>query len=102
MGIKYSHRLIPLEAARGIAAAIVVVRHYFLAFAPITRESLVGFWYFAFINGTGAVNFFFVLSGLVLYWGFFRTGDIKKLKIALLKRLPRLAAPVLIELNPVA
>ena len=38
-----------------------------------------------------------MLSGFVLCWGFFRTGEIQKLKIAFFKRLPRLIGPVLIS-----
>ncbi len=100
-----SHRLIPLEASRGVAAIIVLMHHFFLGFAPwITGflpaakndSSLIGHWYFVFFNGNGAVNFFFVLSGFVLCWGYFKTGEVRKLKIAFLKRLPRLMAPVLI------
>jgi len=105
LNIISTNRLIPLEACRGIAAIIVYISHFFLAFAPSitgllpqTRDgsSFIGHWYFVFFNGTGAVNFFFVLSGFVLCWGFFKTADVQKLKIAFLKRGPRLVAPVLI------
>ena len=50
---------------------------------------------FFLFNGTGAVNFFFVLSGFVLCREYFRTGDVNKLKIAVFKRYPRLVGPVL-------
>lgn len=59
-------------------------------------QSFIGNWYFVFFNGYAAVNFFFVLSGFVLCWSFFKTGDTCKLKIACIKRFPRLTGPILI------
>jgi peptidoglycan/LPS O-acetylase OafA/YrhL len=90
------NRLIPLEASRGIAAGIVVAHHFFLGFVPGFEPSIIGRWYYVFVNGTGAVHFFFVLSGFVLCWAYFKTGDLNRLKEGFFKRLPRLAAPVLI------
>jgi peptidoglycan/LPS O-acetylase OafA/YrhL len=98
-------RLVPLEAYRGIAAIIVLVHHFFLAFSPkITgfiasdrvSESLIGAFYFVFFSGDGAVHFFFVLSGFVLCWSYFNQEDTDKIKIAFLKRYPRLAGIVII------
>lgn len=89
-------RLIPLEGCRGIAAFIVVAHHFLLAFLPDRRETLIGHWYYIFVNGDAAVYFFFVLSGFVLCWAYFNTGDINKVKTAFFKRLPRLAGPVLV------
>jgi peptidoglycan/LPS O-acetylase OafA/YrhL len=91
-----NRRLIPLEATRGIAAIIVLIHHFYLAFMPLKKEAMEGHWYYIFFNGTGAVYFFFVLSGFVLCWSYFHTGNLNLLKVALFKRLPRLAAPVLI------
>ncbi|MEC4888425.1 MAG: acyltransferase [Nitrospira sp.] len=96
-------RLIPLEACRGIAAFIVLIEHYFLAFSPLTTgtdphartaESLIGQPYFALFNGTGAVAFFFTLSGFVLSWSYFHHETRRHLLSAVLKRLPRLAGTV--------
>ena len=91
-----TNRLIPLEASRGIAAAIVLAHHFFLSFTPPFEPRIIGRWYYVFINGTGAVHFFFVLSGFVLCWTYFKTGDVNRLKEGFFKRWPRLAAPVLI------
>ena len=91
-----TNRLIPLEASRGIAAAIVLIHHFLMSFVPPFEPRIIGRWYYVFVNGTGAVHFFFVLSGFVLCWAYFKTGDLNRLKEGFFKRLPRLAAPVLI------
>ncbi|UVL00197.1 acyltransferase [Pseudomonas sp. B21-048] len=100
-----SNRLFPLEAYRGIAAFIVLVHHFFLAFSPYTtglseqtrdKDSLIGQPYFALLNGTAAVGFFFTLSGFVLCWSYFNHENPQKLLLAFLKRFPRLAAIVTI------
>ena len=91
-----TNRLTPLEASRGIAAMIVLGHHFLLAFLPSFEPRIIGRWYYVFVNGTGAVHFFFVLSGFVLCWAYFKTGDVNRLKEGFFKRLPRLAAPVLI------
>lgn len=91
-----TNRLIPLETSRGIAATIVLAHHFLLAFFPVVEPRIIGRWYYVFVNGTGAVHFFFVLSGFVLCWAYFRTGEISRLKEGFIKRWPRLAAPVLI------
>jgi peptidoglycan/LPS O-acetylase OafA/YrhL len=100
-----SNRLFPLEAYRGIAAFIVLIHHFFLAFSPYTtglseqtrdKDSLIGQPYFALLNGTAAVGFFFTLSGFVLCWSYFNHENPQKLLLAFLKRFPRLAAIVTI------
>jgi peptidoglycan/LPS O-acetylase OafA/YrhL len=100
-----SNRLVPLEAYRGIAAFIVLVHHFFLAFSPYTtglleqarnQDSLIGQPFFALFNGTGAVGFFFTLSGFVLCWSYFKHENSQKLLLAFLKRFPRLVAIVTI------
>ena len=91
-----TNRLIPLEASRGIAATIVLAHHFLLGFLPTVEPKIIGRWYYVFVNGTGAVHFFFVLSGFDLCWAYFRTGEINRLKEGFIKRWPRLAAPVLI------
>src|SRR5262249_17702811 len=91
-----SGRVIPLEACRGIAAMIVVIHHYVLSFAPQTSNALRGTLGFIAINGHAAVTFFFVLSGYVLTNAYFRSEDPAVLRLALVKRWPRLAGPVVV------
>lgn len=99
------NRLIPLEAMRGLAAIIVLIHHVLLGFAPYisgllpqarSADSLVGKWYFFLFNGTSAVTFFFTLSGFVLCWAYFNSGDRHQLLKAFFKRWPRLVGLVLI------
>ena len=104
--MQYSgNRLIPLEGFRGIAAFIVLMEHFFLAFSPYTTgkidilrntESIIGQWFYVFFNGTAAVIFFFSLSGFVLCWSYFNHENPKKLLHASIKRVPRLSAIVTI------
>lgn len=98
-------RLIPLEAMRGMAAIIVLIHHVLLGFAPYVSgllpqarnaDSLVGKWYFFLFNGTSAVTFFFTLSGFVLCWAYFNSGDQSQLLKAFFKRWPRLVGLVLV------
>lgn len=98
-------RLIPLEAMRGMAAIIVLIHHVLLGFAPYisgllpqarNADSLVGKWYFFLFNGTSAVTFFFTLSGFVLCWAYFNSGDQSQLLKAFFKRWPRLVGLVLV------
>jgi peptidoglycan/LPS O-acetylase OafA/YrhL len=99
-------RLIPLEALRGMAAFIVLVHHFFLGFSPLTTglldvardaHSLIGNPLFVFVNGTGAVSFFFTLSGFVLCWSLVRHPQPGKIAQAAIKRWPRLALLVLLS-----
>lgn len=101
-----SSRLVPLEAYRGLAALIVLVHHFFLAFAPIItgrlpelrdENSLIGSPWFVLVNGTAAVGFFFTLSGFVLSWSYFQNQDTESLRRAFLRRWPRLAGIVVIS-----
>jgi peptidoglycan/LPS O-acetylase OafA/YrhL len=59
-----------------------------------TNDSLIGAPYFALFNGTGAIIFFFTLSGFVLCWSYFNHEHPQKLILAFLKRFPRLAGIV--------
>lgn len=100
-----SKKLAPLEGQRGIAAIIVVVHHFILGFHPSlsgilpntrTDYSIVGSPLFTVINGTGAVFYFFTLSGFVLSWGYFNSPNSRKLVWDALRRWPRLAGPTTI------
>lgn len=84
-------RIIRLEACRGIAAMIVLARHLADAFFPALVTQLSGTPAYLFINGSGAVILFFVLSGYVLTVRFFAKHDSDYLLKSLIKRLPRLA-----------
>ena len=101
-----THRIASLEALRGIAALIVVVWHTMLAFAPQTTgifsqfppfEAYTGSPFFFLMNGNGAVNVFFVLSGFVLSRKFFLDQDNAFIVKNAVRRYPRLALPVLIS-----
>lgn len=97
-GISSARRLDYLEAARGIASIIVVFTHFALGFVPslalpLQQGGLLKTPLFPFINGAGAVAFFFVLSGFVLTLKFYQRFAIGDFVAAVLKRLPRLMLP---------
>jgi len=94
-------RFVHLEALRGLAALIVVVHHCLLAFSPsadgrniINDRTFIGTPAFFLVNGTGAVLFFFVLSGFVLPLAVIGSGKLSTFLRSALKRLPRLYLPV--------
>lgn len=61
--IRYSY----LDSARGIAAIIVVIHHYFLEFGNFSFEGFPNLIVIRFFSdGMSSVRFFFVLSGFVL------------------------------------
>ena len=102
----YPGRIASLEALRGIAALVVVVWHTMLAFAPQTsgifvqfpaQDAYTGSFLFVLMNGNGAVNVFFVLSGFVLSRRFFLDYDRSFIVKNALRRYPRLALPVLVS-----
>ncbi len=74
-------RSVPLDALRGLAAIVVVIHHFTLAFWPELHGPLLGFPlnhallgtpFFVIMNGRSMVVLFFVLSGYVLAqkgWG---------------------------------
>jgi peptidoglycan/LPS O-acetylase OafA/YrhL len=99
-----------LEGIRGIAAFIVVLHHFGLAFYPTyysmnlaeghmdygNVEKMVGTSPLNFfVNGSMAVSVFFVLSGIVLSHRFFQTKNADILRGLAIKRYPRLMLPVL-------
>lgn len=91
-------RLAFLESARGIASIIVVLHHFVLGFlselkAPLLSGGLKNTPLYMFINGSGAVAFFFMLSGFVLTRKFYGEFSWPDLWVSVLKRLPRLALP---------
>ncbi len=99
-------KITPLESLRGIAAFIVFIGHFVLGFLPqyhglapagIPGKQLQESPLFFFINGSGWVTFFFVLSGFVLSYRFYtqRTND--HLAAAVIKRWPRLFPLALIS-----
>jgi peptidoglycan/LPS O-acetylase OafA/YrhL len=98
-------RDVSLDAMRGIAALVVFGWHCTLAFYPdftgylgsanVEDSARSRFW-FAAINGSSAVAFFFVLSGFVLSRPYLLSGERSILVRGVLKRWPRLAGPVFV------
>jgi peptidoglycan/LPS O-acetylase OafA/YrhL len=99
-----------LESLRGVAALVVVFGHFMLAFYPALWWGLPGLVHTKsgaelFIKGTplnllynGAfsVSIFFVLSGFVLTYGFFRDRSARMALVpAAAKRYTRLLLPIL-------
>lgn len=99
-------RILSLESLRGLAALTVVFDHFFRTFYPFTfvdtRPSHSSFeWFFIHtplfvtINGAFAVMIFFVLSGFVLSYGFFKRPAKFDFVSAIVKRYFRLTPVVL-------
>jgi len=99
-------RILSLESLRGLAALTVVFDHFFRTFYPFTfvdtRPQHSSFeWFFIHtplfvtINGAFAVMIFFVLSGFVLSYGFFKRPERFDFVRALVKRYFRLTPVVL-------
>jgi peptidoglycan/LPS O-acetylase OafA/YrhL len=95
-----SERVESLEFVRGVAALIVVFWHTTLAFFPERAgifadldqsNSLSGSPVFALLNGGASVVLFFVLSGYVLTYSFFSTGECAGMIRTAQRRIPRLA-----------
>jgi peptidoglycan/LPS O-acetylase OafA/YrhL len=93
-----------LEAVRGIAALIVVLHHYLLAFDPgihgrnhpYAAFSLIRTPLYAFVNGSASVVLFFVLSGFVLSYRSFQQDSAGPVITSAIRRWPRLAFPVVV------
>ncbi len=94
-----------LDGFRGLAACVVVVSHFFQVFAPSVFEGKPEIAHFPFegfaartplnlmFNGNFSVCVFFVLSGYVLSWRYFRTKDKMHIYASALRRFFRLAIP---------
>ncbi len=106
-----SKKLAYLEGVRGMAAVLVVIHHYLLAFYPAQASGNLNhvhvdkleLWYyqspFLFLtNGQLFVYIFFILSGHVLSKRFFKEKEISYLASAFIRRLPRLYIPVAFSL----
>jgi len=102
-----SSKIIPLESMRGLAAFMVFLFHFILGFMPqrhgqesataIPGGNLMETPFFFLINGHAAVTFFFVLSGFVLSYSYFRKGSSAGLVGSIIKRWPRLFPIALIS-----
>ncbi|WP_027051639.1 acyltransferase family protein [Mesorhizobium erdmanii] len=91
-----------LEFLRGVAALVVLSGHTLRAFAPSAEgaagaaQSLKTSPGFIAFNGGSAVYLFFVLSSYVLVGRYFQSRKAQDLLLGAIKRLPRLAGPVLV------
>jgi peptidoglycan/LPS O-acetylase OafA/YrhL len=93
-----------LEFVRGVASIVVMFWHVMLAFAPSQSgifangpaDSLQTSLLFVVLNGKSAVFLFFVLSSFVLVKRYYTSREPRDLLVGALKRLPRLAGPVLV------
>lgn len=98
-----------LEGLRGVAAVVVALYHFLLAFYAIAffgpaagsvqnmrfEDNLYGNPIMVFLSGTFAVGIFFVLSGFVLSIAFFQTEKSDVVKKLATKRYLRLMIPAL-------
>ncbi len=91
-----SKRVLSLEAFRGIAAMVVLLYHFVLAFWPHGIMILPGTPLYILFNGNAAVAFFFVLSGAVNGRPLFRDPSAASLTRGLIRRWPRLMVPALL------
>lgn len=103
-------KLIYLEGIRGAAAFIVVLAHFFQVFLPSVFEGKGAMVHFAFettasktplnllFNGNFSVALFFVLSGYVLSYRFFREKENSIIYSSALRRYFRLAVPAFVSI----
>ena len=99
-------RITHLDGLRGICALIVVFHHFAAAFYPsiifgelAKRHSFVEWFFYAtplnlLFAGNFAVTTFFVLSGYVLSYTFFKNGKLSFIQSMAIRRYPRLVGPV--------
>lgn len=97
-----------LDGLRGLAAFVVVIHHFLLAFYPATYNADMGEIHTRnayevimaksplnlLINGNFAVCIFFILSGYVLTQKYFKTKDIEVIVSSACRRYFRLFIPV--------
>lgn len=95
-----------LNGLRGLAALIVVLHHFAYSFLVFSTKGIAPIhyeferWVYAtplqlLVAGNFAVCIFFVLSGFVLSYAFFSTGQTRVVRSAAVKRYFRLMPPVL-------
>ncbi len=94
-----------LEGLRGIAALIVVLFHFIVSYFPVLVlpnsdypnkliEYIAKSPLNVFFNGLFSVSIFFVLSGFVLSYKFFKTEEVESIISTAFKRYIRLVIPV--------
>lgn len=90
-----------LEGLRGVASAIVVVRHSFNAMvvAPATRLELAQSPFAVLLNAQGAVQLFFVLSGWVLAGSLARSAEGPPWLRFYARRVARIHLPYLVAVG---
>lgn len=104
-----NQKVIYLEGIRGAAAFIVVLAHFFQVFLPSVFEGRGEIVHFAFetsasttpinllFNGNFSVTLFFVLSGYVLSYRFFRDKENSIIYSSAVRRYLRLAVPAFVS-----
>lgn len=107
---KHMSKLKYLDGLRGVAACVVVMHHFFLAFFPAIHSGLPKYAHADWdlwvsrnpldllFAGNFAVAVFFVLSGFVLSYRFFAKGDTAYPTAAAVKRYVRLIFPIAFSL----
>jgi peptidoglycan/LPS O-acetylase OafA/YrhL len=102
-------KIIFLDGLRGVAAFIVVFSHFFQVFMPSVFEGNPAIAHFAFegpasrtpinilFNGNFSVCLFFILSGYVLSYRFFRSKDNMIVYSSAARRYFRLAVPAFVS-----
>ncbi len=103
-------KIIYLDGLRGLAAFIVVIYHHFYGFYPKflypsedkVLTQLSGSPLNIFYNGNFAVYIFFILSGYVLTYKFFKTRNYGIIISSAARRYIRLLVPVLFFLGKIS